>query len=149
MRRSDRERGREFAIDVITRCDYGTLATVNPDGAPYCIPISPAILNGNIYFHCAPEGHKLDNINRNNSICLSCAADVRVVPEKLTVSYSSAVVFGKCYAADDRDERFEALQAITEKYAPGADFGKTVKPDFDVPAIYRISIDQITGKYHE
>ncbi|MDF2839216.1 MAG: putative nitroimidazole resistance protein, partial [Evtepia sp.] len=56
MRRKDREKDSQFALEVLKNCEYATLATVNPDGTPYCIPISPAMMDGALYFHCALEG---------------------------------------------------------------------------------------------
>ena len=40
MRRKDRELPRELALAVTDKCAYSVLATVNPDGSPYCVPLS-------------------------------------------------------------------------------------------------------------
>ena len=40
MRRTDRQRGEDFALEVIDRCAYGVAAMTAGDGAPYCIPLS-------------------------------------------------------------------------------------------------------------
>lgn len=35
MRRTDRQRGEDFALEVIDRCAYGVAAMTAGDGAPY------------------------------------------------------------------------------------------------------------------
>ncbi len=42
MRRKDREMSKEFALEVIDKCRYATLATVSGGGSPYCVPLSIA-----------------------------------------------------------------------------------------------------------
>lgn len=84
MRRKDRKKDADFALEVLRDCEYATLATVNEDGTPYCIPISPVLVDGCIYFHCALEGKKLDNINQNPNVCVSCVRHTKLVPEKFT-----------------------------------------------------------------
>ena len=39
MRRKDREMDRDFALQVLDKCEYAVLATVNPDGTPYCLSL--------------------------------------------------------------------------------------------------------------
>lgn len=43
----------------------GTLATVDPTGAPYSVPIHFVFLDGAVYFHGLPAGQKLDNLKAN------------------------------------------------------------------------------------
>jgi nitroimidazol reductase NimA-like FMN-containing flavoprotein (pyridoxamine 5'-phosphate oxidase superfamily) len=97
MRRKDREMDAEFARSVIDRADFGTLATVNEDGSPYCVPLSTAISDNKIYFHAALEGKKIDNIKRCQKVCLSYVCEVHVPPievDTFTTEFESAVVFG-------------------------------------------------------
>jgi len=82
MRRTDRERDAAFAFDVLRDCEYATLATVNADGTPYCIPISIVLVDKSVYFHRAAEGRKLDNIGKNNAVCISGARHTELLPHK-------------------------------------------------------------------
>ena len=67
---------------------------VNEDGTPYGIPVSPVLEGRNLYFHCALEGRKLENIKNNPSVCVACVGKTKLVPEKFTTEYQSAVAFG-------------------------------------------------------
>lgn len=117
MRRKDRERNEQFALEVVRKAEYGTLATVNADNTPYCVPISAVLLNNYIYFHCAGEGKKLDNIVHNNKVCLTFVGNTKRIPEKFTTEYASAVVRASCFVVVNDEEKLAALKAITQKYA--------------------------------
>lgn len=75
MRRKDRETGNRGA-GVAGAGEYGVLAIVSADGAPYAVPLSYCVIDNGIYFHCAPEGHKLENIAADSraSFCVVVAA---------------------------------------------------------------------------
>ena len=148
MRRTDRERDAAFALEVLRDCEYATFATVNPDGTPYCIPVSPVVIDNSIYFHCATEGQKLDNIKKNSSVCLSGVHYTNLLPEKFTTEYESAVVFGKCEIVLDETEKIEALRAIGEKYAKSNMdyFDAQIAKYLNVTNICKIIIEKITSK---
>lgn len=148
MRRIDREKDREFAIGVLNKCEYATLATVNPDNTPYCIPISYVLYNGDIYFHCAVDGKKIDNIKLNSNVCISCVGSTKLIPEQYSTEYESAVVMGKCTEITDTDNKIDALKALCEKYAPSnmVMFNSEIERSLSRTSVYRITIDYITGK---
>ena len=150
MIRKDREKDTAFALEVIRDCEYATLATVNTDGTPYCIPISPVLIDSAIYFHCAQEGQKLDNIRQNNTVCVTCVRRVKLIPEKFTAKYESAVVFGKCEIVSDANgrEKIMALRVICEKYAKSNmnNFEAKTAGSLSKTCVCKITIEQITGK---
>ena len=148
MRRKDREKDSAFALEIIRDCEYATFATVNLDGTPYCIPVSPVLVNDAIYFHCATEGQKLGNIKNNNNVCVSCVRHTKLLPEKFTTEYESAVATGKCEIVFDATEKISALRAIGEKYAKSnmGNFDSHIEKYLDNTCICKIVIEQITGK---
>lgn len=46
----------------LTESQAGTVATVGPDGVPYCVPVHFVYVDGAVYFHGLPAGQKLDYI---------------------------------------------------------------------------------------
>ena len=56
MRRKDRRLDRQTALSLLEQCEYAVVSTVNEDGTPYGIPVSPVLEGRNLYFHCALEG---------------------------------------------------------------------------------------------
>ena len=148
MRRKDRERDATFALEVLRDCEFITLATINLDGTPYCIPINHALVDKTIYFHCAPEGQKLTNIKHNNNVCITGVRHTKILPEKFTTEYESAVATGKCFEVTDDDEIILGLKKITEKYAMDHmdDFENMMDKYRGKVSVYKIELEQITGK---
>jgi len=148
MRRKDRQKDEIFAKQVFRDCEYATLATVDHNLMPYCIPISPVIEDNIIYFHCATEGKKLENINNNSNVCISCVSYTTLRPERYTTEYMSAVAFGRCIVVDDETEAVHALRLIAEKYAKSnlGEFTEQVEASRGATLVMKISIDMITGK---
>ncbi|WP_088369706.1 pyridoxamine 5'-phosphate oxidase family protein [endosymbiont 'TC1' of Trimyema compressum] len=44
------------AWDLFKNCEYGVVAVIDQDARPYSIPISPVVLDNNIYFHTSNKG---------------------------------------------------------------------------------------------
>lgn len=148
MRRTDRQKDDVFAAEVLRDCEYSTLATINPDGTPYCIPISLVMVGKTAYFHCATEGQKLRNISQNSSVCISGVRHTKLVPESFTTEYESAVATGKCTPVTDDEEKVMALRAICEKYAGNymEQAEKMIAEALHRTCVYRIDIEGISGK---
>jgi nitroimidazol reductase NimA-like FMN-containing flavoprotein (pyridoxamine 5'-phosphate oxidase superfamily) len=148
MRRKDREMPRDFAEAVIDKCRFAVIATVNPGGTPYCIPLSIVREGEWLYFHCAREGHKIDNLGRQNRVCVSCVGDISLPPDHFTVAYESAIVFGTAEEVTEREERIRALRLICERYTPAnmAAFDEEIRKALDATAVWKIHIDEVSGK---
>jgi len=148
MRRKDREQSSEFALEILRDCEYAVLATANPDGTPYCIPISPVLIDGAIYFHCALEGKKLDNILSNPSVCITAVRHTKLLPEKFTTEFESAVARGICKIIDSQEEKISVLQVICEKYAAGniKNADRMIAASLPRTGVCKIIIDEVTGK---
>jgi len=148
MRRKDRERNEDFALAIVDQCAYSVIATVNQDGSPYCIPISPAREGQWLYFHCAHEGHKIDNLRQRSKVCISCVGAQEAIPGKFTLKYESAVIFGSAEEVTDQEEKSRALNLICKRYTPDnmAAFDKAIENQRDATAIWKIHIDEISGK---
>ena len=148
MRRKDREKDASFAFEVLRDCEYATLATINTDGTPYCVPISPILIDNKVYFHCATEGQKLENIDSKNTVCISGVRHTKLIPEEYTTEYESAVASGKCTIVTDEQEKITALREICKKYAKNSmeNIDRKIAESLHKTCICKIKIKQITGK---
>ncbi len=54
---------------ILGSTTIGRFATQGSDGYPYITPVNFVFHRGNIYFHSAPTGEKLDNISKNPNVC--------------------------------------------------------------------------------
>ena len=148
MRRKDREQSRDFALAIADKCAYSVLATVSPDGSPYCVPLSFAREGEWLYFHSALEGHKIDNLRYNNRVCISCVGDQEAIPGQFAIKYESALIFGNALEITDREEKIRVLRLISMRYTPDeiANFDDGIKLEFDLASVWKIHIDKISGK---
>ena len=148
MRRKDREKSRDFALAVVDKCAWSVMATVNPDGSPYCIPLSMAREGEWLYFHSAMEGHKIGNLKRDDRVCISCVGDVNAAPGEFSLDYESAVINGRASEVTGREEKIRALRLICLRHTPGnmAAFDETIERSLAVTAVWKISVDEISGK---
>jgi len=137
-----------FALEVLRDCEYATLATTNPDGTPYCIPISSVTVGNAVYFHCANEGQKLINIKFSNLVCISGVRRTRLLPETFSTEYESAVAAGSCSIVTDNEEKIMALTKICEKYAQSnIKHAETeITESLHKTCVCRIDIIHISGK---
>jgi len=147
MRRADRALEADQATAVLAKGGYGILSTTGEDGYAYGVPLSYVYIQDAIYFHCAPEGLKLDNIRHNNRVSFCVVGDTLPLAEKFSMRYESVIVAGRASEVEGA-EKDRALQALIEKYS-GAYMEKGhkyIESDSHKTKVIRISIENITGK---
>lgn len=149
VRRKDREVNEDLAYELLKNAEYAVLATINSeDKNPYCIPFSPVVVDDYVYFHCGPEGQKVDNLRDNPNVCITCIGKTNLVPENFTTEYESAVVYGVAEDVIEDDEKIFVLRKICEKFAASNmdNFQKAINASLKRTKIYKIKINHITGK---
>ena len=149
LRRIDRKTDDADALHILRDSLYGTLATVNENGSPYCIPMSHVVWNGALYFHCARAGQKLDNLRRDARAFYSCVLNVRVLGPEFSMEYASCAVEGRVEIVTDEAERLHAMRAMCEKYCPDdVDTDAHARTMRAMPAVVmlRMSLDSVCGK---
>ena len=147
MRRKDRQMPKEFALQVVDKCEYAVLSMLS-NGNPYCVPLTIVRVDNSIYFHCAKAGEKYNALLQNQNVCLACVGDTNVVPQHFTTEYESAIVKGRATLVESDDEKIMALKVLCQRYTPSnmGEFDNAIKMSLDRTAIFKISIDEITGK---
>lgn len=148
MRRKDKLINQEGTVKILQDGSFGTLATVGENGYPYATPLNYAYQDGVIYFHCAPTGHKLANISFQDKVSFSVVTYERLLPDKFSTEFDSAIVFGQATAVTEEVEKKQALQLLIEKYSPDyIEQGNTYIAKSAInTAIYKIQIEHMTGK---
>jgi len=80
MRRQDRKIADLERIWEILRTGEVCRVAFCGDDWPYIIPMNFGILDEKLYFHCAPDGTKLDLLKANPNVCFEVEANVEVIP---------------------------------------------------------------------
>ena len=119
MRMKDRAIAETEAISILKYAEYGVLSTVNENGRPYGVPLNFCFIDNAIYFHCATEGQKIDNINYSKSVSFCAVGKTEIIPEEYTTRYESVIVSGEIEEVFDSDKQM-GLEGLLHKYS--ADF---------------------------
>ena len=147
MRRKDREVTGSVIEEILLQGEFGTLATISENGYPYTVPLSYVYYDKAIFFHCAKQGHKLNNIQHNNKVSFSIVTDVNLLPSEFVTNYKSVIAFGEASEVTG-DGKEDALRKLIEKYS--ADFIREgndyIQRAQDNTTVIKIDIHHLTGK---
>lgn len=132
------------------------VGTVDDNGWPYVIPLTYIYLgDDHVWVHTgAHQGHFLTNVERNPRVCITVAeiGEMETAGQYLcdgSQLYSSVVVFGFAeIVRDDDDLKNWFFDRLREKYVPQEISAglSAAYPDIGKIIVYRIAIDQLTGK---
>ena len=147
MRRKDKAMQDGAIISLLQNGEYGVLSTVDGNEQPYGVPLNYVLMNNCIYFHCALEGHKLDNLTANPKVSFCVVGRTKVLPAEFSTEFESVIVFGRAYFIEG-EQRYQALNALIEKYSPEfVSAGSAYIEKFDSQTnLVRIEIQHMTGK---
>ena len=148
-RRKDKLITEEEARAVLEKAEYGFLGTASSENEPYVVPLSFIVKQNKIYFHCAKEGKKLNNIAGNPSVCFCVVGATEPIYDNgFSTYYESCTVFGAAQEVMEESEKHEVLLDIARKYLPDhMDKAEDYITKFWTrTALYAIPITRITGK---
>ena len=148
MRRFKQQLTESENVDLLTKTTSGVLALCGEDMQPYGVPLSHVYDSGNLYFHSALNGHKLDLIEANPKACFTVIAQDEIHPETYTTYYRSAIAFGSVRIIEDTNEKLRALELLGRRCNPDDAEGlqKEIKSGFSRCRILVMAIDHLTGK---
>ncbi len=138
--------------DLLNTAPVGRLGTIGADGWPMVKPLNFAYHEGRIYFHCALEGEKLEDIRRDSRVCFEVdlpIALVKGVPEnpcRAEYLFRSVIVRGRAALVEDRTEKVLALDSIMRKYQPEWGYGSFPEEKLAITGIVRIDRADLSGK---
>ena len=110
---------------ILALTNIGRLATNGQDGYPYITPLNFVNMKGNIYFHCAPKGEKLDNLRRDPRVCFEVDLplsyiDIGLDPSRpichLRQYYHCVIIRGSAAVVEDSTLKVTALNALIAKH---------------------------------
>ncbi len=147
LRRKDRAITEEEAMALLSRAEYGVLSTVSENMKPYGVPLNFCIIDRCIYFHCAVEGRKIDNIKQNKSVSFCTVGNTEILPDQFGTKYESVIVSGEVEEVFD-DNKQVALEGLLHKYSPDFfDKGlKYIEALREKTRVFKITINSLSGK---
>jgi nitroimidazol reductase NimA-like FMN-containing flavoprotein (pyridoxamine 5'-phosphate oxidase superfamily) len=153
LRRSDRAMTEQETLAFLQSGFCGRLGTVGADGAPYVVPLLYVFMDGQIWVHnTSARGHLRTNIDHEARVCFEIDEPGEVFPYgafecDTSISYRSAIVFGRARVVDDSAEKTRFCSALMEKYADRSlPRPKDVFPRLDAITVYTVTLERVTGK---
>ncbi len=142
---------------ILSSTNIGRLATNGQDGYPYIVAVNFVSLEGNIYFHCAPKGEKLDNLNRDPRVCFEVDVplsyiDIGLDPNRpicnLHQFYHCVIIRGEASVVKDNALKVDTLNALVAKHENSEDFKKVTSDMSGCKAceVIEIKPDSISAK---
>ncbi len=133
-----------------------TLSTVNARaesplglGSPYAVPISVVEHELSFYFHCAKQGHKIDNLREDSRVCITCVGSAVPDEAALSVAYESATFFATAEEVILREEKLGALDALCRRFAPSQNATRHIETLVDKTGVWKLHILGSSGKRRE
>jgi len=139
-------------FNLLDTCPVGRLGTISSDGWPMIKPLNFARDGWSLYFHCAVDGEKLDDIRRDSRVCFEVDLPIAYVkghqdnPCRAEYLYRSVIIRGRATVVENRAEKIQALDCLMRKFQPGTTFSGYRDDKLDITGIVRIDIDDLSGK---
>ena len=139
----------EEAQRILAEGRWGVLSTASAAGEPYAVPINYVWMPEErcLLFHCATEGKKLQNLGENPRFSLAVVGAERLVPERYTTHYESALAEGHAQLVEEEAERRALLTRLAEHFSPGNPRQSEVVEAF-LPrtALVKLHVERLTAK---
>lgn len=149
MRRKEKSMTPREAEELLRRASVGRLG-LSLDDNPYVVPVNYVYHEGNIYFHSAREGQKVDYLTKNSKACFEVDEFLGLKeaerPCEYGARYRSVIVYGRVRIVDDRDEKMEALEMLVRKYVGGEPRARMDVALVDRVLVGEMVVDRVTGK---
>ena len=142
---------------IFSSTNIGRLATTGTDGYPYVTPVNFVYFKGNIYFHSAPEGEKLRNIEQDARVCFEVDIplayfDLGFDPNRpichLHQFYHCIIIRGTASVVRDDVLKVAALNALIAKHE-GSNVTEPVNenmPGYKASKVIEVKPSSMTAK---
>ena len=146
MRRKDRLMTNDEAFSILEKGEYGFLST-SSNNEPYGVPLNYCLIDGYIYFHCALEGRKIDNITDNPKVSFCAVGNTEILPGQFATKYESCIIQGYANESFEKEKQ-KALAGLIHKYSEnfiseGLEYIEKLK---DKTRVFKLTIVSISGK---
>lgn len=137
-------------VDLIERCDTIRIGIAD-DNAPYVVPVSFGyeVCDGTVvvYFHGAMEGRKVDLLQKHPRVCVEADLCHRFVENGsggITCDYESIIGYGTAEPVYGKEAE-KGIRLLVEHC--GFPEYKCTQAVMNITAVYKVKLDEITGKH--
>ena len=138
-------------IEIMGRCDVCRIGFFDGE-FPYIVPMNFGFDYSDgltLYFHCAPEGRKLDIIRENNKVCfeMDCSHQLKTgeLACQYSMNYECIIGEGEIFIVEDKEEKINGLHLLMKQYGRTADLHYDDKV-LSRTVVLKINATDFTGK---
>jgi nitroimidazol reductase NimA-like FMN-containing flavoprotein (pyridoxamine 5'-phosphate oxidase superfamily) len=152
MRKKEKEITDHTQVSEILRNGKYVTVAMCRDNEPYIVTLSYGYdeKQNALFFHCSPQGLKLDFIRQNPNVCGTVIEDRGYKMGDCSHAYRSVVFWGRMYQLHKLAEKKHALNVLLDQLEdePSMIRAKSLKSDDDYKdvGILRLDITEMTGK---
>jgi len=146
--------------DILDEAEYGTLALCS-DNKPYSLPINFVEVDGEVYFHGAKKGKKIDIIKQNKYASFSVVESYSLLPSYFSTSdgsacpashlFKSVIIDGVIKLVEEYDEKANALEFLMKKLQKEGKYiplnHKMYEKAINAVALFKLVPTATTGKF--
>lgn len=118
LTRKNKQISNEECTKILTTETRGVLSVIGDNGYPYGMPMNHFYneTDGNIYFHCGKEGHRIDALRRCDKVSF-CVYDKGYRKDgEWAYNVKSVIVFGKIEVIDNLEEITDITAKLSRKF---------------------------------
>ncbi len=147
MRRFKQQLTARECREVLKTQSRGVLAVLGNEGYPYAVPVNYLYEEGNIYFHGAKEGHKIDAIRRCDKVSFCVMDQGYLIEGKRGLNIKSVIVFGRIRELEEPEEILRHVRNLGMKYFPEPDYiDNEINRNAKRVGCLELTIEHMTGK---
>lgn len=148
MRRTKQALSENECVDILKRGTAGVLALSGDGGYPYAVPLSYSYEDGELLFHGATAGHKIDAMRKDPKASFCVIDKNDVVPEEYTSHFRSVIAFGRISIVEDENEKIAEMSKLAERFRPGFGAETNAKSEDAVKrfCLFKLKIEHMSGK---
>lgn len=160
MKKSVTITDKKIIQNILDEAEFGTLALCS-NNRPYSLPINFVEVKGEIYFHGAKKGKKLDLIKENALASFCVVESYSLLPSyystqdgsacPATQLFKSVIIDGKIQFVEQYSEKVNALESLMQKlqkegkYIPLND--KMYEKAINATALFKLIPQNISAKF--
>lgn len=138
-------------LEILRKGKYATISMCRSN-EPYIVTLSYGFdkENNALFFHCSPQGLKMDFIKANPLVCATIMEDGGYIANECGHHYRSVVFWGKMEILKELDEKKHGMSVLLHHLESSPDVikEKALKSEafYSKMEVLKLSIDQIHGK---
>lgn len=124
MRRWKQQLEEQECKEILKQQPRGVLSMIGEDGYPYGIPMDHWYCeeDGNLYFHGAKEGHKIDAIKACDKVSYCVYDEGYRKDREWALNIKSVVVFGKIRMVEEEEKVLKICENLCKKFTDDKEY---------------------------